>query len=200
MTMPAVLLARRLDAVDQRALVVALGELDRHAPGDRLRRGTPARRRPGSRGRRSSGCRLPSMLRLGRCSTSTGLAAGGRRAAFAAKSASRISEVAGRYSMATSRHKAGVRRPAANRVSACANSRLASVHRSCVFPPPPAPRRDALVASASGTMRGMHGTAAGAQPERGAAAVAAVGRPLDQAALHQAGDRPADRHLSMTMR
>jgi len=41
----------------------------------------------------------------------------------------------------------------------------------------------------------MHDAAAGAQPQRGAPAVAAVGGALDQAALHQSGDGPADRDL-----
>src|SRR5262249_32131258 len=54
-----------------------------------------------------SGCRLPSMLRLGPFSTSTGLSAGRRRAALAANSCLPVLESAGRYSMVTWRHKAG---------------------------------------------------------------------------------------------
>ena len=133
------------------------------------------------------------MLRLGPLSTSTGFPAGGRRAAFAAKCCLPVLRVPGliawriratRQAQAPSLQGLGMgKQPLRQCIEAA--SFLGRQHLIEALLVAERDRHDAAV----------HGAAAGAQPERGAAAVGAVGRPLDQAALHQSGHRPAHRHL-----
>src|SRR5436190_1851092 len=107
------------------------------------------------------------MFRLGPLSTSTGLAAGGRRAAFAAKPASLFTR-GGRYGMGSLGHKAG---------SGAVSQQLGVGEQAITqaIEGLPVPGRESLIETGLVGERqrddaGMHGAAAGAQAERGPAA------------------------------